>query len=428
MTGKERSNRNISIAKFSFFALNAFWLYQYTIVEQYDRSERDAAGLKAAEMEAMYFTKSNSTNKSAATAKDEHVADQRLSENELKMAMDEKRRISQMSIDILSIASLERVELLKAQFEGYSAHPAVRNVFNVTELDDFDKGCFNLTREDAYAISRHCKRRNPQHSWLQRYLRNIFAREQWLAKKKNPVGWICAQPRFQLGLYKVMKHYHETSSFPDYLIMADDDTYFNLNLFEEYFSKKDPNTPKVHAGCLVRWPIHQINFTFPWGGYGTVINKGALRKLQKPINCGANAKHRTYPICNYLRKNLIGEASFYIKDGMSLIELMQAYVEKSFYSNYRNWTGSEGFCMHSDWFIGFFINFYDVSTHDAADKYWDDVRQERIDPILGSYIYRTPTGQCLNEMGMCGAEAMICHHMNGTSFAKKFRETKQLFL
>jgi hypothetical protein len=62
-------------------------------------------------------------------------------------------------------------------------------------------------------------------------------------------------------LHKVVQYYRTIASteLPDYLIMADDDTYINMNTFVAHFSQQDTTVPIATAGCLVRWPIQMIN-------------------------------------------------------------------------------------------------------------------------------------------------------------------------
>jgi hypothetical protein len=187
-------------------------------------------------------------------------------------------------VDIMSIGSNTRIHYQQVQRETFGSHKSVRFFFNITELDDSDPTCAdNFTPEDSYAVSEFChSHRWRPHQFLLRYLRNPYARTRWLKNKASPNGWMCAQVRPSHGMAKVVAKYremeqtHGEKALPDYLVIADDDTYVNIELFEQYMSTFDPSIPRSVAGCMVRSPIQQVNFTIPYGGFGMVFSKGTL--------------------------------------------------------------------------------------------------------------------------------------------------------
>lgn len=176
--------------------------------------------------------------------------------------------LSTFSVDILSVASIDRPDLIEAQQRTFASHTSVRNFFVATELDDADPECHkHLTWEHVVNISNFCRERRKGLSDLFRYMRGQYARVQWLEKKTNPRGWMCAQSRPYSGLIKAFNHYRDhDQELPHYFIIMDDDTYYNMELFQENFEIQNHSVPSIIAGCLVRLPIHQVNFTFPFGG------------------------------------------------------------------------------------------------------------------------------------------------------------------
>jgi hypothetical protein len=86
-------------------------------------------------------------------------------------------------------------------------------------------------------ISNFCRGQRPSGlSRVFRYLRGQYAKAEWLEKKANPSGWMCAQVRPYSGLLKAYKHYKKSQqALPDYLIIIDDDTYYNMELFVSYY-------------------------------------------------------------------------------------------------------------------------------------------------------------------------------------------------
>ena len=215
-------------------------------------------------------------------------------------------------------------------------------------------------------------------------------------------------------MFKAFHHYKQSNQpLPDYFIIMDDDTYYNMELFQRNFEKLNSSEPLVVAGCLVRHPIHMINFTFPFGGFGSILSKGALHNLFRPIHClknndgngGAFANPDDGAICKRLSENLVGELR-YFENGMCLVELIYAYVSAEKYRDIDHW--KTGFCMHSDWVTGYFFNYYNVSRH-VADPFYANVPHARIESYKGSVIYKKAAGFCQNEND-CAEGSDICHY------------------
>jgi hypothetical protein len=332
-----------------------------------------------------------------------------------------------MVVDILSVGSVSRLDLLDAQRRTMGSHATVRNFFNATELDDADDpDCSRvLTWEHVKKISHFCRRKRPEHPVYRYMTRVLFAREQWLEKKANPAGWMCAQKRPYHGLAKVARHYasrrHAEAGLPDWLIIADDDTYYNLELFHRTFRSRNASDLEVAVGCLVRQPVHTVNLTFPYGGFGSVLSGGSLAKLLRPIECPP-ASADGEATCDRLRDNIVGELE-YFRNGMSLVDLIHAYVSAERYRDVDRWTA--GYCMHSDWVLGYFVNFYNVSRH-VENPYYRRVPQARIDPFAnGSEIYRRPEGLCRND-GVCREGDQVCHRAPAKWMEEETRRWRRL--
>jgi hypothetical protein len=330
-----------------------------------------------------------------------------------------------MVVDVLSVCSVRRLDLLDVQRRTMGSHLNVRNFFSVTELDDADPECYQkLTWEHVRNISRFCRRRRPAESYhrVYRYMTGIlFAREQWLEKKANPTGWMCAQKRPYYGLAKAARHYvRHRQDLPDWLIIMDDDTYYNMELFRDQFRRRDSSELEVSVGCLVRQPVHLVNLTFPYGGFGSVISRGSLAKLFRPIECPSVDNDQA--ICDRLEENIVGERR-YFRNGMSLVELIHAYVSAERYRDVDHW--STGYCMHSDWVLGYFVNFYNVSRH-VDNPYYELVPHARIEPFSeGSEIYRRSEGLCKND-GVCREGDAVCHRTQASWMEEETNRLRQL--
>ena len=366
-------------------------------------------------------------------------------------------------VDVLSISSLSRPEFSQSQKNTWASHPAVRDFTTVTEKDDPSPSCHlkYSTPQEASKYAMRCKtgfgkgttangkgKAWPKNNMVTNFFTNKYARPQWLAKKADAGAWLCAQRRMAAGLAKVGQLYRAgtTKELPEYLILADDDMYINMNLFDVYVLKAQNSnllhqgevieaganrTAKVFAGCVVvANPVDEFQFTFPFGGYGTFFNKGSIERLIMPLNCSSINERlsstSTFEIgaCHRLTsgEDLLSE-SHYFRDGMSLSDLMGALASKH-----------SPYCMHSDWGVGYFINFYNVSgvRWDGPDAqggwYPKNVAQNRLHPLLDQYsfIYKKKQkymmGNCMLDGDTCNPRSMVCHYVNNTQMERLWKE------
>jgi len=337
---------------------------------------------------------------------------------------------SLFTVDILSVSSINQMDLLHAQQSNIATHISVRNFFNATERDDADPNCHtDITFQHVQSVSNFCRRRRRgEMRPVRSFLRQQFANKRWLGKKKNPTGWLCAQVRPYSGLRKAQLHYQQTGQeLPNYLLIFDDDTYYNMEKFQMNFASLDSSIEKVYAGCLVRLPVHQINFTFPYGGFGSILSEGALVRLFRRHEClGLGSGNATYSkdhvsinekeplltedssaaFCSRLKEDNVGELK-YFANGMSLVDLMYKYSNTDKYRDVENWNHNSEFCMHSDWVLGYFVNYYNVSTH-VTEPYYKNVPHARFESYKGSEIYNRPKGFCRND-AKCEKDTEICH-------------------
>ena len=335
----------------------------------------------------------------------------------------------------------------------------IRNFFLSTEFDNVDPKCMS---EDAWSdedIGEHVKQCKTGSFWkklgsLNNYtntIRSQFARVQWLQRKANPTGWVCAQRRFATSFTRLLEAYATPDQLPDYLILADDDTYVNIDTIvktmiiepkehqakgldqeQSWFPTQD--VPVVAAGCRVRLPDNMGTITFPFGGYGTFFSNGSLKRLIHPLNCdGINSAEFEEGFCTkllqkdkstYPMNGLIGEQYFF-KPGDSLNQVLYKYSKNV-----------ERFCLHSDWFMGYVANFYNISRHTPSinQMNWFDpkkgnVQENRLhqmkdnDITVDSEIYRGPSGECKHgTQNACRVGSTVCHYMDSESMERVQRQ------
>jgi hypothetical protein len=403
----------------------------------------------------------------------------------------------QLEIDIISIGSHKESDLLSAQHETFGSHATIRQFRIFNEADDHEQTCATDLEAKGNSswsfISKFCRALDYSDELMK--FRSRFARAEWIEKKGSDAasaGWLCAQKRPAESLYKVLKGYRYNNntntnttttrlSIPDYLFLLDADTYLNMDNIlargggQQFLpSKYPPDDTLAIAGCRIKERVNEHNFTFPWGGFGTIFTRGSIERFLHPIhNCNINENHNTDDddlmldpktkaslktmsyrehtnneferlICSKISEDLAGEA-FLFHSGMSVADLMYNYVTHWNYVNAQNeWirnpkgirsnAGPGGFCFHADWVIGYFVNHYYLSTHDnnpdskKVNLYYKDNPEHRLRGYNGSEFYAglqnaaniRAMQQCNNDYDHnCNpATAHFCHHVS----ASKMRE------
>jgi hypothetical protein len=198
---------------------------------------------------------------------------------------------------------------------------------------------------------------------------------------------------------------------PDYLILVDDDTLYDLDAFAEHMPR-DVEVPRVYAGCVLGADIRELRFPSPIGGFGTIFSRGALKRMIQPVDCTASkeeplkkdAYEHSTNFCSCLDKDRIGEGELH-RPGMSVSDLMAAYSNRA------------PFCMHSDWVVGYFVNFYHLSVPAQYDGY--DVDEARLHEYDGSKNCGNTGTKCLEMKSLAtesnfSASSHVCHYVNDT--------------
>jgi hypothetical protein len=140
--------------------------------------------------------------------------------------------------------------------------------------------------------------------------------------------------------------------------------------------------------CQYKW---LLNFSFPWGGFGMMLNQLSIERLIKPIYCNQTAMHtgddHMRRVCLQVDKNFVGEKMAF-QDGMSISDLMDRHAAMLPYRNYKQWNNDPGYCMLGDWVLGYYhANYYELGSPNP-NKYVFHF-DHQIDDTLG-IVYRPP--------------------------------------
>ena len=345
-----------------------------------------------------------------------------------------------ITIDVVSIGSKSRMNLQETQRSTWASHNFVRHFFAITEDHDEDPYCASgLNKQQALEIVGWCRRRyqNSQFgSWLTHRWSHYYTSTTWLRNKKNPSGWMCAQTRFAYGLVRVLRTVQ--AELPDYLLLVDDDTHFNIGEFHELL-QMDPTQPYIGAGCRVN-NGKEVRFAF--GGYGWILSKRILQRLLIPLHCYVSnssaiasqyTSRRDYNYiqraCQSIYDNLILEQPHY-KQGMALLDLLHKRARVQLFREFQNWT--TGFCFHGDHYLGIVLDIYGTALLDGESDILPETYPPHYRPYLqairNSEIDTTNKaksegiGDCLNEFDRCPPGSIACHYQNATSLQTLFEQ------
>lgn len=333
------------------------------------------------------------------------------------MRLENRREKSgRLVVDALSIGTQHNLDLLHAQQRTRGSAKSVRHFFASTELDHADPSCHkSLDNTTIQNITNYCRQEKPFAKGGMRIQFEQFSKGPF---KRKGGGWYCAQQRFALALEKLGVLYRKQQEFealPDFLLIQDDDTYYNMVLIETFLLNIDPSIPLAEAPCLFRYAQSRM-FSYPWGGFGFILSRGAIENLVRPIYCNSTQSDDfEQNVCSRLKDDMIGEQRFF-QDGMSISDLMGAQVRNNLFIRFskENWA----YCLHGDWALGYFVNFYYIANH--IKEGFKDVAEVRIEDSLGGIMKKTDKGNCkYRSVEECTKEAHVCHRQNAESMENR---------
>jgi len=127
---------------------------------------------------------------------------------------------------------------MKVQHNTWASHKSVRSFWGLSEVDDADVSCALGQSETVIKeYLEYCTtKRNSDGLTFQQFSQRH--------RRKQTIGWLCAQrrPGYALGkrgqAYRSDMLQYGTAVLPDYLILVDDDTYMNMEIFNKFMEKK----------------------------------------------------------------------------------------------------------------------------------------------------------------------------------------------
>ena len=267
-----------------------------------------------------------------------------------------------------------------------------------------------LNKTQIENIVNHCVTEQPlAKGVLKLQYKKAFAKGSFA---QRGAGWMCAQQRVGVAIETLGRFYRmKANPLPDYVMLQDDDTYYNMMRMEDFLKDKDPSIPLAEAPCLIRH-AQLDNFSFPWGGYGLVLSRGAIENLIRPISCTDESDDEfEQNVCARLKDDMLGERQHF-RNGMSVSDLMGAHVRGNLFTKFshNNW----GYCLHSDWVVGYFINYYYISSAIKGFK-----SHVRIEGTLGG-TFKEDKGNCVHgNVTMCTEAAHVCHRQTVKSMLNR---------
>ena len=404
-------------------------------------------------------------------------------------------------IDVISIGSRDRPEYSRSQRNTWANHSSVRNFFLVTEDDDvgpdggtYDQCVASISDSDVDSIFGYCEKvwsdMSVGNTWLQKRYSHAYNNSvpysfgtngEALLTDGHKSSWLCSQKRTPMSLVNVLiqnysaKSTKENSnsdnvdevgsdsntqpeSLPDYLMIVDDGTYYDLDkLLEEGQSSRLPadptTTPFAGTGCkIVNGKDESRAVTFNHAGYGMLYSRASIRRMLQPIHCrkgfggadGDNTELQEWNdvVCGVIRGGLIKETHFF-RDGMNLVQLIGAYMTRSIpYQEFKKWNHNEeadvtnglsdvGYCMHSSWMMSYMVEQYRIgnvpSDKSLATSFGiidslsiDGSSEIRIQPKKETPM--SVTGLCRNKKWKCTKDSIGCFSQTPESMVSVYND------
>lgn len=317
-------------------------------------------------------------------------------------------RRREFTVDVVSVGSNTRIHFLRAQEETWSSHSDIRNFWGFTESNDYDSNCTHSTNERMGDYMETC--RSPYNSGWDSEIEKFSTHRYGETENglRHEGGWVCAQRRVGRALGWVHHQYSNNDTMlPDVLAIVDDDTSLDIGNLKQMiiggvgnFNGGHSNGPLVYAGCYypktphldvatTGWP-----FATPHGGFGTYFSKRAIRILVQPLFCDEGGS-KSKGACVNLKENRISE-SVAFREGISILELFYRY------------SAVRHMCMHSDWLLGYMINYYLYPQRDLLDRSKQSAGKGakskilRVNPPLcGNVTDRLKIIHCTEEYATC---------------------------
>lgn len=171
-----------------------------------------------------------------------------VSESQLDAMLDEppsfsstRETSSKHKLDIVSFGSVTRLDYFTGQAATWASHDMVRHFWGLSELQDYDTQCGEMSPTEIQNTMKWCQTQNEGgKSKLLPMLYGI------LADRSADAGWVCAQRRLGRAFGWLQSVYSD-SLLPDYLLLVDDDTYVDLDKFNLHLVE---SSSWALAGCV----------------------------------------------------------------------------------------------------------------------------------------------------------------------------------
>jgi hypothetical protein len=153
-------------------------------------------------------------------------------------------------LDVLSISSQTQPEYMMAQVETWASDVHVRHFWGVTELNDYDTNCAEMSNNALHSFVETCLGTMGWEYNIETFRQRLFGVASGYGRYEHKAGWYCAQrrPGHALGWLKTM--YQNVTMIPDYLLLVDDDTSVDIEKMVRQMQFAT-HRPFVGAGCVV---------------------------------------------------------------------------------------------------------------------------------------------------------------------------------
>lgn len=121
---------------------------------------------------------------------------------------------------------------------------------------------------------------------------------------------------------------------------------------------------------------------------------------------------------------------FIFREGYSVLQMMRTLATFQKFSDHKRWR--QGFCFHSDWIWGYFVNYYNIASQ-VSDPRSVDGPESRIEAYRESELlgfFPELRRACNNEApspDKCNETSVVCHYQTPESMNRVINATRMMY-
>ena len=121
---------------------------------------------------------------------------------------------------------------------------------------------------------------------------------------------------------------------------------------------------------------------------------------------------------------------FIFREGYSVLQMLRTLATFQKFSDHKGWR--QGFCFHSDWIWGYFVNYYNIASQ-VSDPRFVNVPESRMEAFRESELFNfipELRRACNNDAPSpekCNETSVVCHYQTPESMNRVINATRMMY-